>query len=209
ARIAAQIDGTFAIHGAADGLIGERKWEIVICRSRHVHGMQHRVAALDLQGSVVGYEQHMRFVAAVSLVKKLASFGQVHRLTLGDVFQKHDRVGNSAIGSDEESLKIAFLLGLRIADLWIFIYENGGNLGDAPGPLHRSSDVPAIIDSDGLVARLGGAVHRSHDEQDNYQNKLRLHSAPLGEFRANWAREAQSQQETDCFRPWRRLSCFG
>src|SRR5205807_2086586 len=189
---------------------GERKGQVVIGCARHVNRMQDRVTALQLQCAIVGYEQHMRFVAAGSLVKKLASFGQVHRLTLGDVFQKHDGVGNSAIGSDEESLKVAFLLCLRITDLRIFIYENGGNLGDGTCPLHRARDGAAILDSDGLVARLGGAAHRSQDEQDNYQkNNLRLHSAPLGEFRANWAREAQSQQETDCFRPWRRLSCFG
>src|SRR5207253_9282687 len=115
---------------------------------------QDRVTALQLQCSVVGYEQHMRFVAAGSLVKELASFGQVHRLTLRDVFQKHDRVGNSAIGSDEESLKVAFLLGLRITDLRIFIYENGGNLGDGPCPLHRARDGDAVLESDCPAARV-------------------------------------------------------
>jgi hypothetical protein len=75
------------------------------------------VAALELQRSVVGNKQDMRFVAAGPLVQELATFGQIHRLPFGDVFEENDRVGNAAIIADDQALEIPLLLRLRIARL--------------------------------------------------------------------------------------------
>src|SRR6202008_328451 len=132
--------------------------------------------------AVVGHKQQMRLVAAGFLVEKLAPFGEIHGLTPGDVFQKDNGIGNTAIGRDDQALKIAFLLALRITDLRVFVYENRGNLGDRPGPFHRTGDGAAIVDGNRLIARLGGAAHRSQNEYENHQkNRFRLHSAPLRE----------------------------
>jgi hypothetical protein len=53
--------------------------------------------------------------------------------------------------ADNEALKVAALLPLRIADLLIFFDLRGNQMRQRPLPFHRAFDTAAILDCDNTI----------------------------------------------------------
>src|SRR5713101_2746675 len=125
AGIATQVDESLAVHGALNDLILERNRQVVVRGTRHVHSVQSRITALHLQVALKRDQQNVGLVATTLLIQEPARFRELHRLALCDVLKKDHGVSHAVVVADNQALKVATLLALRITDLRIFVNLRG------------------------------------------------------------------------------------
>ncbi len=125
AAIAPQVHQSRRWHGSRGGPVGEREGQVESGGSVHVDGMQSRVGTHHRQRSVLRNQKNVRYVMATFLVEMTPLFRQIHRFAAGDVLQVNDRIGDAALGPDDQALQVRRLSGVRIADLRIFVDWEG------------------------------------------------------------------------------------
>src|ERR1700719_2912952 len=97
----------------------------------------------------------------------LASVRKIHCLALGDVLQKHNRIGDASVGPNRQSLKVANLMRFGIANTRILGDRKFRSLRSGGGPFDGASDRSAVLDRYVGVVRLGGS---SSDAEEKKQS---------------------------------------
>ena len=102
--IAADVDESLSVHAASRHLVLERKRQVVIGGTRHVHRVQRRVAAVHLQIALKRDQKNVGFVPATALVEELTWSGQIQRFSLLNVFEIHHGISDAFVGAHDQTL---------------------------------------------------------------------------------------------------------
>jgi hypothetical protein len=93
----------------------------------------------------------VRFVAAIPLIKELPLWRNIHGFAAGDIFEVHDRVGDSALRPDNYAFQIANLVRLGITNLGVFGDGESRNMRLGAFPLNSTVYSATVGDSDRLI----------------------------------------------------------
>jgi hypothetical protein len=140
-----------SIHIARNGLILERKWQVIGGGAVHVNGVKRGVRTFHLQGATFGNQQNMRLVAAKPLVEGTALGRQVKRFPAGNALDEYDRIRDAALRTNNQPFQIAGFVRIGVADLRIFCDGKPGKVGFRSRPLDRPFDNSAVGDGDNFV----------------------------------------------------------
>src|SRR5215831_10212527 len=90
---------------------------------------------------------------------------KVKSLSRFDTLQKNNRVGDTALGADNQPLEIGVFLGIRITNGLIFIDREFQCPRHRTGPLYGSRDGSSISDVDDLVIALRENTNESRQNE--------------------------------------------
>jgi hypothetical protein len=135
-------------------LVGERKRKIVGSRTVHVNRVQRLVGAQHVQRSILRHQKNVWNITALLLVEMPPLLRQLQGLPAGNVPEIDNRVGDSAVRPDDQSLQISGAFALGIADLRILGDRKVHRFRHGTGPFHGSRNRSAVADSDDFIVVL-------------------------------------------------------
>ena len=150
-----------------DDLVGKRKDQVVARRAVHVNRVQSRVGALHVQSSPGGDEQNVRLVSAVFLIEKAPCRRETKLFTGGYLLDVHDGVSDTALRPDDQSLQVAGLFRVRIANLRVFGDGVASEMGLWASPFSGPTDGAALGHRDDVILLSKHLGRADQDEKEN------------------------------------------